>query len=236
MTLFVQRHGTAIFALGYEFSQDGYASSDLTVMANHMFEGNPVQTWDYQQSPWSVLWCVLEDGKVAALTLQQEHQVRGWSLHGFSAPVNDVCCVPGQGQDDVYFSIFRDGGFQVERLNHRRASSGEGVFRDAGRYPVLSVLETLEWENQAQGTLQGRHRHIPVATLRLYETGALRAGIVTENSDYLDDVPLSGIYSGDIRMVVPGGNGRLCRLRLEASSDAPITVLGVFPEVIVDGD
>lgn len=246
VTLFVQRHGTTVRSMGYSLEVDGYSSSDLSILAAHMFENNPVVAWAYQQTPWSVVWCVLADGTVGALTIQREHQVTAWTRQVFGPQghkVEDVCCIPGATQDDVYFVVRRGNGLRVERLHRRSDAGGEESFRDAGAHTVHSVLECLDWEQQVNGTLQGRHKQVPALTLRLLRTVSLKGGIVTENGGELDmlqfpdaDSPgaSAALYTGDVRLVAPGGFGRVCRVRLENDSPTPATILGIFPEVVVD--
>lgn len=246
VTLFVQRHGTTVRSMGYSLEVDGYSSSDLSILAAHMFENNPVVAWAYQQTPWSVVWCVLADGTVGALTIQREHQVAAWARQIFGPGghrVEGVCCIPGDVQDDLYLAVRRGNGLQVERLNRRLDTAASGAtFKDAGAYTVHSVLECLDWEQSANGTIQGRHKQVPALTLRLFRTVTLKGGIVTENGADLDVLqfpdadspgPADRLYTGDVRLVAPGGVGRTCRVRLENDEPYPVTILGIFPEVVV---
>ena len=249
VTLFVQRQGTTVRSMGYSLEIDGYSSSDISILAAHMFENNPVVAWAYQQTPWSIVWCVLADGTVGTLTLQREHQVTAWTRQVFGLQghkVGGVCCIPGDVQDDLYLAVRRGDGLQVERLNRRLDTGTSGAtFKDAGAYPVHSVLECLDWEQSANGTLQGRHKQVPALTLRLFRTVTLKGGIVTENGAELDVLqfpnadspgPADRLYTGDVRLVAPGGVGRTCRVRLENDEPYPVTILGIFPEVVVNAE
>ena len=248
-TLFVQRQGTTVRSMGYSLEIDGYSSSDISILAAHMFENNPVVAWAYQQTPWSIVWCVLADGTVGTLTLQREHQVTAWTRQVFGLQghkVGGVCCIPGDVQDDLYLAVRRGDGLQVERLNRRLDTGTSGAtFKDAGAYTVHSVLECLDWEQSVNGTLQGRHKQVPALTLRLLRTVTLKGGIVTENGADLDVLqfpdadspgPANRLYTGDVRLVAPGGVGRTCRVRLENDEPYPVTILGIFPEVILNED
>lgn len=240
-TLFVQRDGRTVRSLGYSLEMDNYASSDLSILAEHLFHGTDVRRWAYQQSPWSVVWVALADGRLLALTINQEHQVSGWGRHDVGGKVMDICSIPGAGagQDDVYFAVKRGGTVGIERLGRRADDASEDAWKDAGQRVVKSEVELLEWEQQINGTLQGRHKGMSNLTVRVLRTIFLKAGALTENNRKLDDIrfPPGSVrpYTGDLRIELPGGMGRMCRLRIENDRPGPITILGVFPEVDVHG-
>ena len=240
-TLFVQREGRTVRSLGYSLEMDNYASSDLSILAEHLFQGTMVGRWAYQQAPWSIVWTVMADGRLLALTLNQEQQIAGWGRHDLGGQVVDVCSIPGSGagQDDVYFAVRRGSGVVVERLGRRSNTMSESLWKDAGQHPVSSAVELLEWEQQINGTLQGRHKGMSVLTLRVYLSGKLRAGVRTENNQSLDTARFppdaAPLHTGDLRIELPGGMGRMCRLRIEHDEPSPLTILGVFPEVDVHG-
>ena len=232
--LFLQKHGKTVRALGYQLDIDGYASSELSVLSSHLFEGTKVVRWSYQQEPWSVAWIVLDNGEVLGLTLQQEHQVTAWSRHLFNGHVKDVCAVPGAEQEELFMLI--DNKLCV--MNHREDRVGlfnEKTFLDDEISPYVSVFESMELEqNIGNGSLQGRHKQVSGATIRLFRSTGVKAGIVTENSRALDRIHDSQTpYTGDINVRLPGGAGRLCRIRVENDKPGPLSVLGIFQEVDV---
>lgn len=237
----MQRDGRTVRSLGYSLEMDNYTSTDLSIMAEHLFRDAPVRCWAYQQAPWSIVWVVMANGKLLALTLNQEHQVAGWGRHDLGGQVADVCSIPGAGagQDDVYFAVRRGSGMVVERLGRRTDSLSESLWKDAGQHPVSSVVELLEWEQQVNGTLQGRHKGMLIATIRMLSEAEIWAGVMTENNQELDLVrfsPETSPYIADARIELPGGMGRQCRLKIEHTRPEPLTILGIFPEVVVDAE
>ena len=250
ITLFVQRQGTCIRSIGYTLEVDGYSSQDISILASHIFENNPVKSWAYQQTPYSIVWCVLSSGDIAALTLQKEHQVNAWTRQIFEhGLIQDVCSIPGDTQDDIYLAV--KSGFEIfiERLNRRLINFSQ-TFLDGGLTPVHSILECLDWEiKDNRGTSQGRHKHIPVMTLRLWQTKMLKGIILTENTGTefeLDELqfPLQnspgeynlGLFNGDVRLIPSGGISRTCRVRLENDKASPVMILGIFPEVLISNE
>ena len=244
-TLFVQRSGQVVRSLRYSLEADDYASGDMSILSSHLFERRSVERWAYQQDPWGVVWVVLSDGALLALTIQQEHQVTAWTRQDVGGQVLDVCAIPGDGQDDLFLVVQRDGNTRVEVLRHREDTFlSPDAFKDAGGAPVVSILETLDWEmSTKQGTSQERHRGLQNVTLRLYRTCGLKAGVMTEGNTLLDELrmgyglppgPSSSPMSGDFRIPVPGGLGRSSvRLKLINDRAQPVTITGVFPELVL---
>ena len=141
VTLFAQRQGTAVRSIGYSLDVDGYASQDVSVLAEHLFRNNPIKAMAYQQTPWSVVWCVLADGTVAALTLQKEHQVNAWTRQVFSGgAVEDVCAIPGAEQAlqaEIEALLARLQGIGCDALGF-----GCQAVRD---YPTLPAWLQSDW-------------------------------------------------------------------------------------------
>lgn len=238
-TMFVQRNAHCIRGMGYELQIDGYNSNDMTILSEHLFIGAKIRRWCYQQEPWSLVWVAMSDGSARSFTVQAEHQVQAWARHDFGGEVVDICSIPGDTQDDLFLAVRRNNVIAIELLNKRTdAALNAGVFKDAGQRTVVSSVETLDWEQQVNGTLQGRNKHIPTITMRLHRTCGGYAGIITENNDRLDQIRFGASpgnvgtpYSGDVRLEVPGGHARVCRLRFENRDPQPVTILAVFPEV-----
>ena len=78
--LFLQRAKRKIRELAYNFDVDGYTAPDLTIL-NESITNTGIDQIAYQQSPHSILWCVRNDGVLAALTYQRSENVVSWSRH-----------------------------------------------------------------------------------------------------------------------------------------------------------
>lgn len=92
---YVQRAGRKVRELAYVWSEDGFRTPDLTVLAEHV-TGAGVRELAYQPEPLPVVWCVLTDGTLAAMTYDREQKVVGWHRHvlGGGAVVESAAVIP----------------------------------------------------------------------------------------------------------------------------------------------
>jgi len=104
--VYLKRNANKVQGLSYTDSS-GYASTELSVLADHLFSGYTITDWDYQQNPNSILWCVRSDGVLLSFTYMKEQDVWAWTHHVTDGSFESVSCIPGDTQDDVYFIVKR---------------------------------------------------------------------------------------------------------------------------------
>lgn len=246
--LFAQRHGKVVRGMGYQFDIDGYNSNELSVLSSHLFDDTMIRDWAYQQEPWSVVWIALDSGVVLALTIQEEHKVTAWARCTFRTPIRDVMCIPGNGQDELFMLGWNEdqpGSSKLMMLNHRNDDStfSPSSYLDEASYPYESVFESMELEQNVNGSLQGRFKHVPEAAIRVYKAYGFSAGIMTENNKSIDRIRFPGglspetrtvPFTGDVLVTLPGGAGRESRVKVVNSEPHPLTLLGVYMTVEIN--
>jgi hypothetical protein len=100
--IFIQRAKRNIREIAYKFEDDAYRATDLTVLADHITEGQ-VEYLEYQQNPNSTLWAVKGTGDLIGLTYLKEHDVYAWHDHhigGTDADVESIAIIPSD--DEVW--------------------------------------------------------------------------------------------------------------------------------------
>lgn len=82
VVLFIQRSGRKMQEMKYQYSDsgEGFTADEITVLAEHILASGVVDM-DYQQEPDSVVWCVLGNGSLAALTYNRARGVVAWAPH-----------------------------------------------------------------------------------------------------------------------------------------------------------
>ena len=133
----IQSKGSIIRDLAFALESDSYTGNDLTVLSNHLFAGKTVREWAYAQAPHSIVWVVLSDGTLAALTYMREHEVWGWSRHDTDGTFESVCTIAEGDEDATYFVVKRtiNGATKryIERLNTRVFTEvADAFFVDSG--------------------------------------------------------------------------------------------------------
>ena len=77
--IFLANTEAEVRSLGYSVQIDGYLSSNLSVLANHLFENFRVVDWCYARTPDPRIYCVRSDGVILTLTFEQEQEVIAWT-------------------------------------------------------------------------------------------------------------------------------------------------------------
>ncbi|ENX56163.1 MULTISPECIES: hypothetical protein [Acinetobacter] len=122
--LYVQRGGSRLRAMSYDYTTDGLISDDLTAIAPHIAKDHGgFAEITYQQTPDSIIWCVLNSGKVAALTYNKAQSMAAWSHHDFGGRVISVCSMPTNLGDDQCFMLVERNGFNILEEHSEEALS-----------------------------------------------------------------------------------------------------------------
>lgn len=105
---FVDRYGLSLRDLMYNYYNDGYDQTDVSLLGKHLFQSNIVALV-YQETPYKVLWCVMGDGSVSALTFSAEQEVSALSRHDFNGVVESIAVIPNREEcfDEVWLEIKR---------------------------------------------------------------------------------------------------------------------------------
>lgn len=114
--LFVQRSGSKLRDVSYEFATNQYASQDQSVLAEHIpkVTGGGLVQIAYQQEPYSLVWGVRSDGLLVCMTYSREQYPDaphgGWHRHpiGGSGIVESISVIPApDGSRDELWLIVR---------------------------------------------------------------------------------------------------------------------------------
>ncbi|MAH46174.1 hypothetical protein CMI37_10105 [Candidatus Pacearchaeota archaeon] len=116
VTLFLHRNGRKLQELLFDFDSDSYKAPDLTILSEHITE-NGIVEMAYQKEPDSILWCVRDDGVLAAMTYRRDEDVVAWHRHKIGGKftksgtdytyghVESIASIPGTASEDELWVI-----------------------------------------------------------------------------------------------------------------------------------
>ena len=137
--LYVDATNEAVREISYRIEAEAYEAKDLNRMASHILSSGVISV-AWQGPPDNVLWCVLGNGSLAAMTYEQSEQVFGWHMHGFSNGETFECVetipLDGGGGDEVWFQANDGHGgrsiLRMERQWKHGGSRADAFFVDYG--------------------------------------------------------------------------------------------------------
>lgn len=159
--LFAQRAGKKVRAVSYDPDTYSYKAPDLTVLAEHITKSG-ITEMAYQQEPKSIVWCVLNDGRMATLTLDRDEGVTAWTPLRTNGTFESVACIPNATGNEVWAIVRRTINGAVKRYVERfddtyyvdSGIKGESVAGTA-TWGGLTHLDGLMVDVKADGVYQG---------------------------------------------------------------------------------
>lgn len=128
--LFPQRGGKRLREISYKLESDGFAASDLSLLAEHLL-GAGVREYAVQENIGTYVWLVLQDGTAAVLTLHAEQQVTAWQRVEIpGCRILHVAALPrtSDGTDEIWLVLQRGEGVP---LTIQRLCEGNAFLDDA---------------------------------------------------------------------------------------------------------
>lgn len=175
---FVDRYGLSLRDLTYNYYNDGYDQTDISLLGKHLFFSRIVEM-SYQEVPDKVLWCLMGDGTLTALTFSAEQEVAALSRHDFNGVVESLTVIP-----------FLEGSRDELWITVKRLCGGK-------------MVRTVEWvENGMPQSFPASIDALPT----IAEREEQRAAYVLNMAAYLDAAVLYERDDGDARVTLNGLN------------------------------
>jgi hypothetical protein len=148
---FVERSGTRVYQLVYNFDTYDYSSSDLTRLVPDMCDVGIVKVV-VQRHPDTRLHCVLENGTVAVLIFEPDEDVICWIDVTTDGLVEDAVVLPQQELEDaVYYVVNRTINGETKRFVEKWALEEDCV----GGTLNHQADSYLEFTQAASATVSG---------------------------------------------------------------------------------
>lgn len=182
--VYVQKRGSIVRDIGYDYNSDSYVGIDLTLLAKHLISGHKLISAAFAQEPDSLLYFVREDGVIILLTYVMEQKVYAWSHLVTNGNFKSVAAINNGNNDDVYVAVQREVNGStvtyIERFDQDHTSSSQ---QDYVMFDSAAVFELDDATNYVNGLeyLEGK-------TVRILADGYLYDPVtVKDGKVYLPD-------------------------------------------------
>lgn len=145
-TFFLDTTGREVYGLSFSFDANKYVSQLLTIFADHILKSPGIQV-AYQRRPYSTLWVVRSDGRLASLGYNRQQEVLGWTQHilggafgSGDAVVESIAIIPGavdatqvndsDERDEVWLVVKRTINGSTKRYLEVMETMLEGPYRE----------------------------------------------------------------------------------------------------------
>lgn len=117
-TLFAQRAGRRIRAMGYRYDEDGYKSPDISTLSEHLAETG-VAGMCLQQEPDPIVWAWMNNGMLVSITLDRDLDVIAVTWHETMGAVESVAVIPADDAEQVWLIVRRSVNGNIVRYVER---------------------------------------------------------------------------------------------------------------------
>ena len=105
---YVASRGGHVRAVQYAYDQGGYTSSDLSLIANHLFDYKDIKDMTLSKAPIQTVWAVSNDGSLLALTVYPDQNISCWSRLVTDGLYKSCCAVSEGMEDHLYVVVERE--------------------------------------------------------------------------------------------------------------------------------
>ena len=174
--MYVSPDGRKVREIGYQWTDDGWLSRDITFASEHITDGNNIKQTAFAQNPNNLLWCVTDQGGIVCGTYEKTYNVIGWHQHDTIGSYLDVASVDINGSSIAGFLVKRlvwnpQENTEQERLFFEVLDPAESAFQDCWKYfySDTAVVEIDGMEHLAGQlvdvlTDSGVHPSVPVSS------------------------------------------------------------------------
>jgi hypothetical protein len=198
--VFIDKTGLRLIIMSIDPSTGQLRPEVLTTIARHILAPGALRmVW--QRHPVPILWIVLADGDLAALTFIPSQQVIGFSRHKLGGTVEDAEVLPSDDgkSEDLWLVVRR----QLQGQTRRCVERMEKPFIDLDGTPraladAWHQMCALRWQGAASTTIGGL-AHLEGETVTAWtERGAVTGLVVSGGQIVLPDPVTSAIVGLDV--------------------------------------
>jgi hypothetical protein len=179
--IFIQRLQRTLRSVAYDYTRDAYVGPELSVLSESLTIPG-MKKIVYQREPNAIIWTLLEDGTLLAVTYDKEQDVTAWTrveIAGDNAKVVDIVSVPSATfkQDMLILLVER-------KINGTTRRYMEILSKEYSKKTPIKDIPFLDSAMRYSGpaiTQITGLGHLEGQTVRVLDEGALHEDVTVSN-------------------------------------------------------
>lgn len=194
--IFIQRLQRTLRSVSYDYTRDAYVGPALSTLAESLTVTG-MKKIVHQREPYDIIWCLLEDGQLLAITYDKEQDVVAWTrvtIAGTDTKVIDLVSIPSSTymQDMLVLwverKIYGNTRRYVELLSKELLDNVE--LKDV---PFLD--SSMRYQGEETTTITGLS-HLEGETVRITDRGGLHEDSTVSDGKVVLKYPISDGWVG----------------------------------------
>ena len=173
--VYVRNQSGRLHDLNYAFDINGFKSSDLSLIAPHLFDSYSMVDMTLTKTPFPIVWVVRSDGVLLGLTYMPDQKVYAWHQHNTDGLVESVAAVAEGNRDVLYITVARTINNATVRYVERLADRDFETLSDS-----FVVDSGLTYSGTATTTISGMY-HLEGETVVALADGAVVKDLTVTN-------------------------------------------------------
>lgn len=131
--LYAQYNGGRIREMSFDWTIQGYKTVDISLLAQHLFDGFTIVDMAYTHVPNPIVWAINNQGQLLGMTYVPDQQVQAWHHHttGDGDAFESMAVIPENGVDRLYLLVRRTVNGQTVRYVEYLDPPAVGALVDA---------------------------------------------------------------------------------------------------------
>ena len=130
--VYAASRGGHVRELGYNWQANGFATSDLSIRAAHLFDNEEITDMAFSKAPSPIVWMTSTTGQLLGLTYVPDQQIGAWHRHDTDGAFESVAVV-AEGREDILYAVVKrtiNGASHrfIERMQTRQIDLPEDAF------------------------------------------------------------------------------------------------------------
>ena len=229
--VFADKTARSIRDVYFQAAAAGFESSELSLLAKHLFKNRSVRSICYANTPYQVLFVVFEDGRAASCTYVRDQQIFAWARHDTIGFMRSCTSIEEDGRDNIYLTVERslDGTSSYRNIMFiERMVMVDPAFSEQGVYLDNSSIVALPTSSDNDLVIQAAVSDDTELTFT-FDTAPSEANGQLIQVAFPDDSPLSAI-NGMVLWIDDNSTTQVVKRGTTAGDAVPLKLKDVFPE------